>query len=89
MALAQLRLPITSVSVYVTLEPCSFHGRTPSCARALANAGVDRVFVGIIDPDPRNRGRGIDILRANGVTVEVGLLADEIEPALAPYLIWQ
>lgn len=74
-------------SVYVTLEPCSFAGRTPSCAETLVAAGVRRVFVGIIDPHPRNRGRGIDILRAGGIAVEVGIAAGEIEAALAPYLI--
>lgn len=74
-------------SVYVTLEPCSFDGRTPSCAEALVAAGVSRVFVGIIDPHPRNRGRGIEILRAGGIEVEVGIVASEIEAALAPYLI--
>ena len=74
-------------SVYVTLEPCSFDGRTPSCAEALVAARVSRVFVGIIDPHPRNRGRGIEILRAGGIEVEVGIVASEIEAALSPYLI--
>src|ERR1700693_5416097 len=64
MALRQLALPAPPVWVYVTLEPCSFDGRTPSCAEALVAAGVDRVFVGIIDPHPRNQGRGIEIMRA-------------------------
>ncbi len=75
------------LSVYVTLEPCSFDGRTPSCAKALVSAGVGRVFVGIIDPHPRNRGRGIEILKDAGIAVEVGLLANEIESVLAPYLV--
>ena len=48
-------------TVYVTLEPCSFEGRTPSCAEALIRAAVGHVYVGIIDPHPRNRGRGIDV----------------------------
>ena len=50
-------------------------------------AGVSHVFVGIVDPHPRNRGRGIEILRAGGIHVEVGIVANEIEAALAPYLI--
>ena len=87
MALRNLAAPATGVSVYVTLEPCSFDGRTPSCAETLVIAGVGRVYVGIIDPHPRNQGRGVEILRTAGIVVEVGVLAKEIEAALAPYLI--
>jgi pyrimidine deaminase RibD-like protein len=87
MALQRLRVPAAGVLVYVTLEPCSFHGRTPSCAEALVAARVGRVYVGIIDPDPRNQGRGLAILRAAGIAVEVGVLGEEVEAVLAPYLI--
>jgi pyrimidine deaminase RibD-like protein len=87
MALHGLPCPPTGTTVYVTLEPCSFAGRTPSCARALAACGVARVYVGVIDPDPRNQGRGIDILKAAGIAVEVGLLEAEISALLSPYLI--
>jgi pyrimidine deaminase RibD-like protein len=45
------------------------------------------VFVGMIDPHPRNQGRGIEIMRAGGIAVEVGILHDEVEAVLAPYLI--
>jgi diaminohydroxyphosphoribosylaminopyrimidine deaminase/5-amino-6-(5-phosphoribosylamino)uracil reductase len=60
--------------VYVTLEPCSFHGRTPSCAQALIEAGVGRVVVAAIDPDPRNSGKGIAILQGAGIEVVTHLL---------------
>ncbi len=86
MALQSLAVPPIGTTVYMTLEPCSFDGRTPSCARALVTAGVGRVYVGIVDPHPRNQGRGIEILRAAGIAVEVGVLEVEIEPALSPYL---
>jgi pyrimidine deaminase RibD-like protein len=87
MALQSLAVPAAGTLVYVTLEPCSFDGRTPSCAQALVTARVGGVYVGIIDPHPRNRGRGIEILQASGIAVEVGILASEIEAALSPYLV--
>ena len=87
MALHGLPCPPNGVTVYVTLEPCSFEGRTPSCAKALAASGVGRVYVGIVDPDPRNQGRGLEILKAAGIAVEVGVLETEIAELLSPYLI--
>jgi diaminohydroxyphosphoribosylaminopyrimidine deaminase / 5-amino-6-(5-phosphoribosylamino)uracil reductase len=73
-------------TVYVTLEPCSHHGRTPPCTDALIAAGVRRVVVGIVDPDPLVSGRGLARLRDAGIDVEVGVLAAEVEASLRPYL---
>ena len=60
-------------AVYVTLEPCSHHGRTPPCADALVDAGVSRVIAAMEDPNPLVAGEGLQRLRAAGIAVECGL----------------
>lgn len=86
MALSKLESGVDDLTAYVTLEPCSFAGRTPSCALALVGAGIARVHVAMLDPDPRNAGAGIEILRKAGLKVTVGLLQDQARHDLLSYL---
>ncbi len=73
-------------TAYVTLEPCSHHGKTPPCVNALIAAGVGRVVVSVTDPDPRVSGRGFAILRQAGIEVVTGVMEAEGERALDAYL---
>src|SRR5665213_2861 len=74
-------------TMIVTLEPCSHTGRTGPCAEAIIAAGVVKVVVGAIDPDPRVSGKGIELLKASGVDVEVGIEEESVRAQLASY-IW-
>src|SRR6266700_5324314 len=75
-------------TLYVTLEPCTHHGRTPPCVEALLASGVGRVVAAMQDPDPRVAGRGFGALRQAGIAVEIaeGELARRAREQLAGYL---
>ena len=88
-ALAEAGERARGATAYVTLEPCSHHGKTPPCAEALIAYGVARVVISVTDPDPRVSGRGISMLREAGIKVDAGVLEAEARRALAGYLTRQ
>ncbi|ABR59674.1 bifunctional diaminohydroxyphosphoribosylaminopyrimidine deaminase/5-amino-6-(5-phosphoribosylamino)uracil reductase RibD [Sinorhizobium medicae] len=88
-ALAEAGEKARGATAYVTLEPCSHHGKTPPCTDALIASGVARVVVAILDPDERVAGRGIVLLREAGIAVDIGVLREEGERALQAYLMRQ
>jgi diaminohydroxyphosphoribosylaminopyrimidine deaminase / 5-amino-6-(5-phosphoribosylamino)uracil reductase len=85
-ALAQASAAATGATMYVTLEPCCHHGKTPPCTDAILQAAVRRVVIADRDPFPQVDGGGIGLLQAAGLDVETGLMADESRGLNAPYL---
>ena len=78
-ALARAGEAARGATAYVSLEPCAHHGETPPCADALIAAGIARVVVALVDPDPRVSGKGIHRLEAAGIAVSTGVRADDAE----------
>jgi diaminohydroxyphosphoribosylaminopyrimidine deaminase / 5-amino-6-(5-phosphoribosylamino)uracil reductase len=85
-ALAAAGEDARGATLYVTLEPCAHHGRTPPCTDAIVGAGVARVVLALEDPDSQVAGRGVAALRDAGLEVTIGVAADEVAEQLAPYL---
>ncbi len=75
--------------LYVTLEPCNHFGKTPPCTRAVLEAGVKRVVIGCLDPNPDVAGGGADFLRQGGLDVVVGVLERECRDAIADFVVWK
>ena len=78
-ALARAGAAARGATAYVSLEPCAHHGETPPCADALIAAGIARVVVALVDPDPRVSGKGIEGLEAAGIAVSTGVRAEDAE----------
>ena len=75
-------------TAFVTLEPCNHFGRTPPCTEALLWAGIERVVIGSMDPNPTVRGNGADSLVGNGVKVITGVLESECNHQMRPFMHW-
>lgn len=86
MALERSAAAARGATVYVTLEPCAHQGRTPPCVDALIAAQVGRVVVAVVDPSAQVGGKGIERLRAAGVTVDIGLMQDDAEELARGFL---
>lgn len=66
-------------TLYITLEPCTHFGRTPPCVDRIIKSGIREVVVGMIDPNPVNKGKGIEILKSHGIKVKVGVLEEKLK----------
>ena len=75
-------------TAYVTLEPCNHFGRTPPCTESLLWAGVSKVVIGALDPNPTVRGDGANTLEQTGVEVVTGVLEDECERQMEEFMHW-
>ena len=73
-ALNQIGYKAENCKLYVTLEPCSHHGKTPPCINAIIKAGIKKVYVATLDPNPLVSGSGVKLMKENGIDVEIGLL---------------
>lgn len=88
-AIAEAGEKARGATAYVTLEPCSHHGKTPPCANAIVASGIARVVVAVADPDPRVSGRGLKILADADIEVTIGILQKEARRAMSGYLTRQ
>jgi len=86
MALRALEGSARGAEMFVTLEPCNHFGRTPPCTHALIEAGIKRCVIGMVDPDPRVSGRGIETLRQAGIECVVGVEEEACRALNAPFI---
>src|SRR6202161_2496886 len=75
-------------TLYVTLEPCCTHGRTPPCTEAIISAGIKKIVIGATDPNPKHAGKGFKILRRAGIEVVHGILGGECEKLNEVFTHW-
>ena len=73
-------------TMYVTLEPCCHHGKTPPCTQAIIDAGISKVYIATVDPSKHNNGRGIQQLKNAGIETRVGILEQQAKLINAPFI---
>ena len=81
-------IDVRGATIFVTLEPCCTHGRTPACTDAIINAGLKKVVIGCLDPNPKHAGRGVKVLRDAGIEVEYGIEEEKCIELNAPFFTW-
>jgi len=87
-ALKQAGIQARGATLYVTLEPCSTHGRTPPCTEAILQNGIRHLVISVIDPNPCHAGNGIRMLKRKGITITQGICKDEGEALIQPFAKW-
>lgn len=86
---ADKRVNPRKCTLYVTLEPCNHHGKTPPCTQAVIDARIPRVVVGCVDPNPDVAGGGVQRLREAGAEVVVGVMEQECRDLISDFLVWK
>ena len=81
-------IDVKGATIYVTLEPCCTCGRTPACTDAIINAGLKKVVIGCLDPNPKHAGRGVKVLQDAGIEVEYGIEEEKCIELNAPFFTW-
>lgn len=84
-AILNCREDMSGAEIYVTLEPCCHQGKTPPCTQAIIDSGIKKVYIGSDDPNPLVAGKGISILRENGIEVITGVLKEECDALNKPF----
>jgi len=84
-ALQSARENVAGSTIYVTLEPCCYYGKTPPCTEALIGNKIKRVVIGALDPNPQVNGKGVEILKKHGIKTKVGVLEEECRRLNEPH----
>lgn len=87
-ALKNAKESVQGATMYVTLEPCSFHGKTPPCCPAIISSGIKKVIIGSKDPNPKVSGKGIEWLKSSGIEVIEGILEDECKKLNEDFFVY-
>ena len=80
---------VSGCELFVTLEPCSTYGKTPPCVEKIINSGIKKVYIGVLDVNPKHRGQAVNILRNAGIEVEYGILSDKCSLLIEDFIKYQ